>query len=91
MSRQAFIDYLDSRAAGLQPGDISEHERWWADRQVALEQAGYMLRSRYRPDWKPSWTDTKKYYLSCEDGQGIGVSDNLSFPHFSHANDFSCV
>ena len=76
LSRQAVIDLLDN---GSQPGEIDDLERWWVDRQVALEQAGYMLRPRYRAGWKPSWTDTKKFYLDCEDGQSIGVSDGFSF------------
>ena len=75
-SRQAVIDFLKP-APGSQPGDIDELERWWVDRQVALEQAGYMLRSRYRPGWKPSWIGTKRFYLNFEDGQSVGVSDNL--------------
>lgn len=79
MSQRVFIDFLDNQD-GLQPGDIDELERWWVDRQVALEQAGYMLRSRYRPGWKPSWVGTKKYYLNFEDGQSVGVSENF-FPH----------
>ena len=91
MSHQAVIDFLHNDAPGSQPGDIDELERWWVDRQVALEQAGYMLRSRYRPGWKPSWTDTKRFYLDCEDGLSIGVSDNFCFPPTSCANDFSCV
>ena len=91
LSRQAILDFLNYEAPGSQPGDIDDVEIWWADRQVALEQAGYMLRSRFRPDWKPSWTDTKKFYLYCEDGQHIGVSDKSTFPPFSRANDFSCV
>jgi len=30
-----------------------EHELYWRDRQPWLEEHGYMLRSRYRPGWKP--------------------------------------
>jgi hypothetical protein len=80
MSRQAVIDILESQAPE-QPGGIDEFERWWVDRQVALEQAGYMLRSRYRPGWKPSWTGTKGFYLDYEDGQSVGVSDKSPFLH----------
>ena len=90
MSRQAVIDFLES-GSPRQPGDIHDLERWWVDRQVALEQAGYMLRSRYRPGWRPSWTGTKKFYLNCEDGRGIGVSDKSPFLPSFHSNDFSCV
>jgi hypothetical protein len=89
MSRQAVLDFLEGDP-GSQPGDIDDLERWWVDRQVALEQAGYMLRPRFRPGWRPSWTGTKKFYLDCEDGKSIGVSAKFPSP-FSGANDFSCV
>ena len=71
-SQQAVIDLLDD--TGSEPGEIDELEKWWVDRQVALEQAGYMLRSRYRPGWRPSWAGTKTFYLDCEDGRSVGVS-----------------
>jgi hypothetical protein len=37
-------------------GDIGR----WVERQEALERTGYMLRPRYHPGWKPSWTGTGK-------------------------------
>jgi hypothetical protein len=89
MSQRVFIDFLDNETPGSQPGDIDELERWWVDRQVALEQAGYMLRSRYRPGWKPSWVGTKKYYLDFEDGQGVGVSENSSFSPSARTHDLA--
>jgi hypothetical protein len=73
-AQQAVIDFLDYRPPGWQPGGIDELEKWWVDRQVALERAGCMLRSRYRPGWIPSWAGTKTFYLDCEDGQSVGVS-----------------
>jgi len=79
MSQHVVIDWLDNPRPGEQPGDIDDTERWWVDRQVALEKAGYMLRSRYRPGWKPSWAGTKKFYQDCEDGQSIEVSNNHPF------------
>lgn len=54
-------------------GEISPPETWWVERQQALERAGYMLRPRYRPGWKPSWVTTGKYYASVEDGQTLSV------------------
>ena len=74
MSRQLYIDFLDDPQPGRQPGDLGEHEIWWAERQEALEVAGYMLRPRYRPGWIPSWRGTEKSYLHVEDGQGLLVS-----------------
>lgn len=55
--------------ASAEPGAIGPNETWWVERQEALEQAGYMLRPRYRPGWKPSWAGTDKYHGSFEDGQ----------------------
>lgn len=65
---------LDDQLSGSQPGDLDEHEIWWAERQEALEVIGYMLRPRYRPGWIPSWRGTDKFYLDAEDGQNVRVS-----------------
>ena len=54
-------------------GEINRIETWWIERQEALERAGYMLRPRYRPGWKPSWVTTGKYYAHVEDGQTLSV------------------
>ncbi|KAH9920119.1 uncharacterized protein B0H18DRAFT_1025159 [Fomitopsis serialis] len=50
-------------------GQLTEDEIAWRDRQPWLEEHGYMLRPRYRQDWKPSWEGTTKSHLSCEDGR----------------------
>ena len=73
-----YIPFLDDPIPGRQPGDIGKPERWWVDRQEALEQAGYMLRPRFRPGWQPSWTGTNKQFLDFEDGQRIRVGVDLS-------------
>ncbi|KAI0249581.1 hypothetical protein BJV78DRAFT_1276093 [Lactifluus subvellereus] len=49
-------------------GAIVRHETWWVEHQEALERAGYMLRPRYHPSWRPSWAGTKKFCFDCEDG-----------------------
>ena len=67
------IELLLPRPRGLR-GEIADHEKWWADRQKALEQAGYMLRPRYLPGRKFSWAGTDKSYLDFEDGQPLRVS-----------------
>jgi hypothetical protein len=61
-----------------QCGQLGENEKWWAEWQEVLEQAGYMLRPRYRSNWKPSWAGTNKSYLDFEDGQPQIVSANHS-------------
>ncbi|TBU31676.1 hypothetical protein BD311DRAFT_688661 [Dichomitus squalens] len=48
-------------------------EYFWRDHQSWLREQGYLLRSRYHPDWKPSWAGTKKNYKACEDGQVSGI------------------
>ena len=80
-----YIDFLDDPRPGRQQGDLGQNEEWWAERQEALERAGYMLRPRYRPGWTPSWAGTDKFYLDFEDGQPSTVSmDN--FPSFNRAH-----
>ena len=71
---QEIGEFLQNFDTGAEEGDIDPVEAWWVERQEALERAGYMLRPRYRPGWKPSWAGTKKDYLRCEDGQLHWVS-----------------
>ena len=74
-----YIPLLDDPIPGWQPGCIGESEKWWVERQEALERAGYLLRSRYRPGWQPSWTGTDRHHHFFEDGQVIMVSINTLF------------
>ncbi|KAH9920123.1 uncharacterized protein B0H18DRAFT_1122090 [Fomitopsis serialis] len=57
-------------------GGLNDRERAWRDRQPWLQERGYMLRPRYRPDWKPSWLGTDKSFIGCEDGLTI-LSGNI--------------
>ncbi|KZT71765.1 hypothetical protein DAEQUDRAFT_706500 [Daedalea quercina L-15889] len=50
---------------------LSEGELYWRDRQPWLQGHGYMLRPRYKPDWKPSWEGTNASPMMCEDGQRL--------------------
>jgi len=76
------ISFLDDPLPEV-VGDIGESEKWWVERQEALERAGYMLRSRYQPGWKPPWAGTNKFFLDFEEAQSVGVSDNfLPSPDF---------
>ena len=76
---QNYIPFLDDPTSG-EPGDLDETERWWVERQEALERAGYMLRPRFRPGWQPSWAGTDKPYYDFEDGQAMEVSLNNFAP-----------
>jgi hypothetical protein len=72
-----YIPFFDDPIPGRQPGGLGEHENWWVERQEALEQAGYMLRPRFRPGWQPSWTGTNKEFDDCEDGKSVIVSIDI--------------
>ena len=54
-------------------GLLNEDEIVWRDRYDWLLASGYKLRTRYRPDWVPSWKGTTKFTLSCEDGVDLLV------------------
>ncbi|KIJ18458.1 hypothetical protein PAXINDRAFT_167058 [Paxillus involutus ATCC 200175] len=50
------------------PGELGELELWWSQHYQWLKDNGYLLRPRYAPDWTPSWQETKKDWIRCEDG-----------------------
>lgn len=60
---------------GSWKGELKPEEVWWRDRYEWLKGQGYVLRSRYRPDWIPSWKTKHKPYWKCDDGQAILVRD----------------
>jgi hypothetical protein len=84
------LDFLDNpRGRG---GGLGDREIWWAEHQVALEHAGYMLRPRYRPGWQPSWVGTGKFHRDFEDGRGRLVStDTFSLSACAHELSAACV
>lgn len=51
-------------------GGLHDGEIFWRDRYDWLEQRGYELRTRYKPDWVPSWKGTGRVCLAFEDGLG---------------------
>lgn len=69
-----------------QRGELGEHEKWWAERQKALEQAGYMLRPRYHSDRKFSWVGTDRSYVYFEDGQPQRVSSVISLRRLTNGS-----
>ncbi|KAH9969267.1 hypothetical protein BGW80DRAFT_1177115 [Lactifluus volemus] len=42
--------------------NLTRHEIWWVERYQKLETAGYKLRPRYDPDWRPSWGNKKRWF-----------------------------
>ncbi|EEB90034.1 hypothetical protein MPER_11813, partial [Moniliophthora perniciosa FA553] len=59
------------------PGGLDEGEVFWRDHQPWLEKHGYMLRPRYHFEWTPSWINSKRPRLECEDGQTSLLKDKL--------------
>ncbi|KAI0325878.1 kinase-like protein [Cubamyces sp. BRFM 1775] len=47
--------------------NLASFEVFWQQRQQYLHDAGYLLRPRYRPDWRPSWIGTNLHPRYCED------------------------
>ncbi|OJT07918.1 hypothetical protein TRAPUB_1197 [Trametes pubescens] len=47
--------------------NLMPKELFWQARHRFLKDRGYMLRSRYSPNWKPSWTGTNLDPTFCED------------------------
>ena len=52
---------------------LESNEAWWMEHQKWLEEKGYMLRPRYRPEWVPSWEKKgKKEPGNAEDRRVFG-------------------
>lgn len=52
---------------------LHNREILWRDKQVFLQSRGYMLRSRYRPNWVPSWLTSGRHPFRSEDGIELPV------------------
>jgi len=50
-------------------GSLYNSEVWWRDRYHDIEARGYELRSRYHPNWQPSWKELGQDFFNAEDGQ----------------------
>ncbi|KAI0364338.1 hypothetical protein BV20DRAFT_1047243 [Pilatotrama ljubarskyi] len=65
-------------------GELNDAELWWRDHQVWLQDRGYMLRPRYKPNWIPSWRkDNGGDYFMREDGRNIVRGDVLDATRIS--------
>ncbi|KAJ7162501.1 hypothetical protein C8R46DRAFT_1164465 [Mycena filopes] len=60
---------MPSPSSRRELGGLVSTELFFRDHQVWLEERGYMLRSRYKPDWVPSWRGTNKLPINCFDGE----------------------
>ena len=58
-------------------GDLVTGEVWWRDRYSDIESLGYRLRSRYDPNWQPSWKASGQDFFTAEDGLATIVSNSI--------------
>ncbi|KZV68698.1 hypothetical protein PENSPDRAFT_753941 [Peniophora sp. CONT] len=56
---------------------LHNREILWRDKQVFLQSKGYMLRSRYRPNWVPSWLTSGRHPFRSEDGIELPLAGHL--------------
>lgn len=70
---QEEIRKADDKLAEVSARLIS-YEARWRDRQKFLEQKGYMLRRRLRPEWVPSWQGNNSLVLFAEDSIQLPAS-----------------
>ncbi|TBU42946.1 kinase-like domain-containing protein [Dichomitus squalens] len=52
---------------------LNEYELYWRDHFDWLQQSGYALRPRYKPNWVPSWQGTKRRPGDFEDSRDCEV------------------
>ena len=76
---------MDERSArrvdpGREIGALFSSELWWRNHYRDIETSGYRLRSRYDPDWQPSWRASGKDFFMTEDGQPTLVGVFPSIP-----------
>ncbi|KAG2135809.1 hypothetical protein DEU56DRAFT_806636 [Suillus clintonianus] len=60
--------HTESHSTEAQPSRLRQDEVWWSGHYKWLENCGYLLRPRYKPDWIPSWQGTSNSPFLCEDG-----------------------
>ena len=83
-SRLPHYAYVSSEVAERHAKDtedgfynLMDAEVYWKDRYFWLHERGYALRTRYHPDWKPSWVGTNIDPMFCEDSIPIIVRPSV--------------
>lgn len=64
---------------------LQPKEYWWRDHQKWLEEKGYMLRPRFRPEWVPSWGEGEDIFFKNEDSIFISVGRLLFATVYTHS------
>ncbi|KAH7906825.1 hypothetical protein BJ138DRAFT_1071218 [Hygrophoropsis aurantiaca] len=60
---------LGGSPEGFKPDKLAGNEAWWSNHYQWLKDCGYLLRIRYSPQWVPSWKNSKRDWIDCEDSQ----------------------
>lgn len=61
----------------LLPETRDDSEIWWSNRFEWLKGRGYLLRTRYIPDWVPSWNTSDQAWFEHEDSRILEVWSTL--------------
>jgi len=76
-------------------GGLVEYETWWSQHYEWLRDQGFLLRSRYAPDWVPSWQGKELDLLWYEDARGSEVgtfnTDNDHLIHHNRGAKLPCI
>lgn len=65
-------DY-DADLSAMDEGRLYRREIFWRDHYHWLKEKGYLLRSRYHPEWVASWKHNNRPSSFCADGRVSGV------------------
>ena len=55
---------------------LTSTEVKWRDRAEMLEKEGYVLRPRLQPGWTPSWLESGRNPMTCEDAESLPVANS---------------
>ena len=69
--REDYVPTVEDLSVVL--SELTNTEKKWRDRAEMLEKEGYVLRPRLRPGWTPSWLESGRHPMSCEDGESLPV------------------
>ena len=90
------LEHYPDESGNMEQGKLYTIELFWRDHQPWLEESGFLLRSRYHPDWVASWIkDSNKNPLRCEDAIGnkvrcCTVCRRNSFINYSGSISYGC-
>ncbi|KAH9937741.1 kinase-like domain-containing protein [Amylocystis lapponica] len=75
--RPLWLNSASMNSENAADGMLSDNELFWRAHQPWLQGKGYMLRPRYKPDWKPSWVQGEIPQHEAEDALGMRYFPNI--------------